>query len=265
MSDSAGAVYRVERYAGARGGLSIATPDGPASNSQAVLQSLTSNATSDMFQKVFAFSLDELQDTTSLNNASETIYSAGQGAPGLPALRKSLSDNRSQIYLSRGNIQKVPTLLKDLQAVDAQLRGIEGNAGRYGALTARKSEIDVELQDADAELGRLSSQRAEIENLLAGWEDWIALSGCETQLRDMPRYINFPDNPILRLESIEERIRQSRELCDEAAAQLRQAEEAASVEIPDENLLYDKDLIEVIRRARGSFDDSSQGFAGAQG
>ena len=256
VSDSAGAGYGVERYAGARGGLSIATANGPASNPDALLQRLTGNATPDLFRNVFAFSLDELQAAASLNDSSGVIYSAGQGAPGLPALKKSLGDQKGQIYLNKGINQEVPRLLNTLREVDTQLRVIEGNAGRYGALTVRKSEIDVELQDADTELGRLSSQRAEIESLLAGWEDWIALSGCETQLRDMPRYINFPDNPIPRLESIEERIRQSRELCDEAAAQLRQAEEAASVEIPDENLLYDKDLIEVIRRARGSFDDS---------
>ena len=256
VSDNAGDVYGVERYAGARGGLSIATSNGPASNTEALLQRLTGNATPDLFRNVFAFSLDELQAAASLNDSSGVIYSAGQGAPGLPTLRKSLGDQKGQIYLSRGNNQEVPRLLNTLRDVDTQLRVIEGNAGRYGALTARRAEIDVELQDADAELGRLSSQRAEIESLLAGWEDWIALSGCETQLRDIPRYVNFPDNPIPRLESIEERIRQSRELCDEAAAQLRQAEEAASVEIPDENLLYDRDVIEVIRRARGSFDDS---------
>ena len=256
VSDSAGAVYGVERYAGARGRLSIATANGPASNADALLQRLTGNATPDLFRNVFAFSLDELQAAASLNDSSGVIYSAGQGAPGLPALRKSLSDHKGQIYLSRGNNQEVPKLLNALREVDAQLRAIEGNAGRYGALAARRAEIDVELQDADVELQRLGVQRTEIQNLLSGWDDWLALSDCETQMKDMPRHINFPDNPIPRLESIEERIRQSRELCEEASAQLRQAEEAASIEIPDENLLYDKDLIEVIRRARGSFDDS---------
>jgi uncharacterized protein YhaN len=256
VSDSAGAVYGVERYAGARGGLYIAAGNGPASNADALLQRLTGNATPDLFRNVFAFSLDELQAFASLSDSSGAIYSAVQGAPGLPALRKSLSDHKGQIYLSRGVNQEVPRLLNALRDVDGQLRAVEGNAGRYGTLTARKSEIGAELREADAELERLNTQRAEIKSLLDGWEDWIALSTCETQLRDMPRYVNFPDNPIPRLESIEERIRQSRELCDEAAAQLRQAEEAASVEIPDENLLYDKDLIEVIRRTRGSFDDS---------
>ena len=255
----------MERYAGARGGLSIAAANGPASNSEALLQRLTGNATPDLFRNVFAFSLDELQAAASLNDSSGVIYSAGQGAPGLPALKKSLSDHKGQIYLSRGNNQRVPNLVKELQAVDAQLRVIEGNAGRYGALTARKSEIDAELLDADVELGRLSSQRAEIQNLLNGWDDWVALSDCEAQLRDMPRYVDFPENPIARLDGIEERARLFREERDEAAGQLLRAEEAAAADIPGEDLLYDAAGIEAVRRARSSFDNSVRDLPERQG
>ena len=266
VSDSAGAVYGVERYAGARGGLNIAAPDGPthqngirsldSRGAEALLQRLTGNATPDLFRNVFAFSLDELQAAASLNDSSGTIYSAGQGAPGLPALRKSLSDHKSQIYLSRGNNQEVPRLLNTLRDVDTQLRAIEGNAGRYGSLTVRKSEIDAELQDADAWLARLNAQCAEIDRLLSGWDDWVALSGCESQLRDIPKYVDFPDNPIPRLESLEVQIRQLREDRDEAAGQLQRDEEAAAAEIPGEDLLYDRERIEIIRRARSSFDNS---------
>ena len=265
VADSAGAVYGVERYAGARGGLSIATHNGPASNADGLLQRLTGNATPDLFRNVFAFSLDELQAAASLNDSSGVIYSAGQGAPGLPALRKSLSDHRGQIYLSRGNNQRVPNLVKELQAVDAQLRTVEGNAGRYGALTARKAEIGAELQEADAELERLNNQRAEIQNLLNGWEDWVALSDCEARLRDMPRYVDFPENPIARLDSIEERARLFREERDEAAGQLLRAEEAAATHIPGEDLLYDVAGIESVRRSRSSYDNSVRDLPERQG
>ena len=265
VSDSAGTVYGVERYAGARGGLSIATHDGPASNADGLLQRLTGNATPDLFRNVFAFSLDELQAAASLNDSSGVIYSAGQGAPGLPALRKSLGDQRGQIYLVKGANQEVPKLVKDLQSVDAQLRTVEGNAGRYGALTARKSEIDSELLDADAELGYLGVQRAEIQNLLNGWDDWVALSDCEAQLRDMPRYVDFPENPIARLDGLEERTRLFREERDEAAGQLKRAEEAAAADIPGEDLLYDVAGIEAVRRARSSFDNSVRDLPERQG
>ena len=256
VSDNAGAVYDVERYAGARGGLSIATPEGPANNPETLLQRLTGNATPDLFRNVFAFSLDELQAAASLNDSSGVIYSAGQGAPGLPTLKKSLSDHKGQIYLNRGNNQEVPKLLGTLRDVDTQLRAIESNAGRYGVLTARRSEIDLELQETDAELERVNIQRAEIQDLLSGWDDWVALSDCEAQLRDMPRYVDFPENPVARLDSLEERVREAKESREEAASQLRRAEEAASADISGEALLDDKVSIEAIRRARSSYDNS---------
>ena len=256
LSDSVEVIYGVERYAGTRGGLNVAAPDGPASNAEAVLRRLTGNAAPDLFRNVFAFSLDELQAAASLNDSSGTIYSAGQGAPGLPALRKSLSDHKSQIYLTRGNNQEVPRLLNTLRDIDEKLRVIEGNAGRYGVLTARKLEIDWELKAGDAEFSRLNARLHEIESLIAGWDDWLALSNCETQLQDVPRYVDFPENPVPRLENLEAQIRQAREDRDETAEQLRRAEEASEVDIPGENLLDDAGSIEAIRRARSSFDNS---------
>ena len=266
LCDDAGAIFDIQRYAGTRGGgLSVAASNGPSPSAEILMQRLTGNATPDLFRNVFAFSLDELQADTSLKNSSGAIYSAGQGAPGLPALRKSLEDQKGQIYLSRGNNQEVPRLLNALRDVDAQLRTIEGNAGRYGLLTARKSEIASELQNADAELDRINLQRTEIQNLLSGWDDWVALSDCETQLRDMPRYLDFPENPIARIDSLLEREREARENRDESAGQLRLAEEGASAEIPGEDLLDNAGSIEAVRRDRSRFDAAVRDLPERQG
>ncbi len=254
LRDDAGVVYSVERHAGARGGLAVLTPDGPVSNPGALMQRLTGNATPDLFRNVFAFSLDELQVAASLNDASGTIYSAGQGAPGVPGLLKSLGEHKGEIYRTRGNNQEVPRLVNALRDIDSQLRVIEGNAGKYGALTERKSEIDAELEEADTELSRLNARRGDIDRLRDGWEDWLALSACESQLQAMPKYVDFPENPIVRLDALVDRVRQAREDRDETAGQLRQVEEAASAGIPGEDLLYDREGIEAVRRDRNRFD-----------
>ena len=246
--------YSVERHAGARGGLAVVAPDGPVSNPGVLMQRLTGNATPDLFRNVFAFSLDELQVSASLNDASGTIYSAGQGAPGVPGLLKSLGENKGGIYRSRGNNQAVPRLVTALRDIDSQLRVIEGNAGKYGALTERKAEIDGELEEADAELSRLSVRRGEIDRLRDGWEEWLALSACESRLQGMPRYVDFPENPIVRLDNLVDRVRQAREDREETAGQLRQVQDAASVDIPGEDLLYDRERIEAVRRDRNRFD-----------
>ena len=254
LSNDDGIIYDVERYSGTQGGLSVVTPSGPASDAETVLRQLTGAATSDLFKTVFAFSLDELQEAASLQGSS--IYSTGQGVPRLPALERMLSEKKSQIYLSKGNNQEVPKLLNMLKGVDEQMKAVEGNASRFGGLTARKLEIGRELQAADNELSWVNARRAEIDNQLNGWNDWLGLSNCETQLRDMPRFEKFPESPIPRLESFEAQIRQIRDDRDEVDRQLQQAGEAAAAVIPEENLLDDARQIEDIRRARNSFDNS---------
>ena len=252
LSAGDGMAYTVERFAGITNSLRVVAGDGPVSDAVTVLRRLTGGATLDSFKTTFAFSLDELQEATQLNDSN--IYNAGQGTSRLPALKKSLEEQRRDIYLATGAKQEVPRLVKEIQSVDQQLRAVADNAGRYGSLTARKSEIDSELQDADAELSRLNTERANIERLLSGWEDWLTLSGCESQLRDMPRYVDFPENPVVQLDGLTERVRQAGQDLDEAAGQLRQAEEAASADIPGEDLLYDRERIEAIRRDRNRFD-----------
>ena len=256
LRDDAGEPYQVERYAGTRGGLSVTISGGPVSNAGALMQRLTGNAPSDMFRNVFAFSLDELQIASSLNDSNGAIYSAVQGAPGLPALRRSLGDHKGQIYLNRGSNQEVPRLLNALKDVDTQLRAVEGNAGRFGQLTARRSEIGRELEEADAELGKLAFQRGEIQRLLDGWEDWLGFSDSESQLRELPEFAEFPEDAIARLENLEGRIQLAKETRDEIAIQLRRLVEAAEATIDDEDLLYDAARMETIRRDRNRFDSA---------
>ena len=186
LADDSGEVFTLERYAGPRGGsVVVRTEEGESLDPAIILPKLTGNATPDLFRNVFAFSLDELQNEGLMNDAgvANRIYGAGLGVSRLHDLSEALIMSKRGIFLPTGQQQKVAESLRELERIDGQLRVIEGNAGRYGALTARKSGIASELQEAEGELTRLGAQNAEIGRLLAGWEDWIALTDCESHLR----------------------------------------------------------------------------------
>ena len=256
ICDDTGAPFVIERFAGTKGGLNVTTPQGPASNAEPVLQRLTGGATSDLFGNVFAFSLDELQEASSLEDSSGVIYSAGQGTPSLLRLKKNLSERKREIYLYKGNNQEVPRLLSVLKELDERLRTIATHSGRYGELTTRRSEITDELADAELGIAGLNEQIAKMERQKNGWEDWIALCECESKLGEVPEYAGFPESAVTRLDSIEEGIRLAREEYESTDELLRQAEESANLEIPDENMLEVRTSVEAIRRSRGSFDGS---------
>ena len=62
-----------------------------------------------------------------------------------------------------------------------------------------------------------------------------------------------------------DRVRQAREDRDETAGQLRQVEDAASAGIPSEDLLYDRECIEAVRRDRNRFDAAARDLPEREG
>ena len=234
FSDDGGAVYTLERFAGARGGLtSLLTEAGETPDVATTLPRLTGHATPDLFKNVFAFSLDELQSDGLMYDSgiSDRIYSAGLGVSKLPEFARTLSDRKEKLFRPRGSAQKITDSLRELENVDRRLQAALGNADEYSRLVSRQDEISQELAAATAELSRLNSSGIEIASLQTGWDDWIALTDCETRIGDIPRFKQFPENPTVRLESFEERARQGHEDLETAAEDLRKAEEAASASL----------------------------------
>ena len=257
LSGDGGEVYILERYSAANGGrVALRAGGGEPLDANTVLSRITGQATPNLFNSVFAFSIDELQEIGALNETSVSgaIYSAGQGVPGLPALSRSLGERRGRIFTSgRGRAQEIPRLVNELRDIDGKLGAIEGNAGRYRDITARKLQIEEALRSCDEEQGRLNARQAEVKNLKAAREDWIELTGCEAHLETLPRYERFPDDPIPRLEGIEERARGAGNDVNEAVEQLKLAEEAVAAIAPEEGLLEIAARIEEIRRGRTSY------------
>ena len=258
LSDDLSLAYTLERFAGARGGqVDLRTVDGEPLQGETPLERATGRITPDIFRNVFALSLDELQSEGLMNDAGivNHIYSAALGVSKLPEFTKILSERKQRIFRPRGRSQ-IDSLLSDLENMDQQLQETMGSAGRYATRIDRKLEIEVELKGTDVELSQLNDSSVEIGNLLSGWDDWLVLRQCEVRLQEIPRYEQFPEDPIARLDGLMERARQVGEDVDVTAEQLRQSKEAVAAIIPNEDLIEVEGKIEDIRRARSSFDNS---------
>ena len=254
-----GESYTLERFAGPRGGPhALRAESGQLNGDPAALQRLTGHATLDLFSNVFAFSLDEIQSEGLMSNSEVAgrLYSVGMGASGLPEFSRDLSGRRDALFRPRGSAQRIAGLLRDLSDIAGQLQLIQGNADDYRSLTARQDVILRELEEADGEISRLNLRRSEIQRLLEGWDDWVALEELGSRLRAMSEFEGFPESAIERLEELEDRVRQATEDRDEVAAELHLISESARAAIPGEALLPDTDHVDAIRRGRSSFDKS---------
>ena len=268
LSGDDGQYYTVERYAGNRGEAVAARNDaGDPLDPNEFLPRITGQAAQAVFNNVFAFGIDELQQVGLLDDSAvnESIYSAGQGVPGLSAFIQRLTARKRGLFLPTGRAQEVIRLASSLREIDDQLQAAEGNANRYGSLTARRAGIETELQALDEERSQWNTRQAEVRNLVSGWDDWVELNNCNSQLEDLPNYEQFPDDAIPRLEAFQERVRQAGSDSEEAAEQMRAATEAAVTSIPAEALLEAADQVEDIRRGRDNFDSSVHDLPERQG
>ena len=264
LSGDDGQAYTLERYAGT---VAVRNDAGDPLDPTEFLPRITGRAAQAVFNNVFAFTIDELQQVGLLDDSSvnESIYSVGQGVPGLSAFGQRLTARRRDIFLPTGKAQEVIRLAGSLREVDGQLQAVAGNADRYGSLTTRRARVETGLQALDEEHSRWNTRQAENRNLISGWDDWVKLNNCDSQLETLPTYEQFPDDAIPRLEALQERARQAGTDSEEAAEQLRVATEAAAAGIPDEALLEAADRVEEIRRGRGSFDGSVHDLPERQG
>lgn len=177
VTDDSGNRYVIERHAGVRGGpVSVQNEAGQALG-DAGLNTLRANATKDVFESIFAFSLEELQNETSLQKPSvnDQIYSAGLGASKLPAAFDSLSKRSADIFAPRAQTRKVNGLISKLKDVDSKLDEIKDNASEYARLVSRRNEIEVELEDLRTESSKLNDRRRNFERIDKAWIDWIEL------------------------------------------------------------------------------------------
>tara|TARA_B100000315_G_scaffold60827_2_gene55289 strand:- start:5747 stop:8866 length:3120 start_codon:yes stop_codon:yes gene_type:complete len=257
LTDGAGQQYTVQRHQGPRGGpLDVTGPNG-ARFDASVMPSLV-GPSADLFRSVFAFSLDELQDMKSLSGeeVSGRIYSAGVGAANLPAAVRELDASRQAIFAPRGRSHQAAAILNELQDTESQLAETADQATEYGRLTTRGQQVREELESIATRRAELSSQASDLDRLSRAWDEWTPIRLREDRLKALPEFEQFPENAVVRLEGLDERIDEAAPEVENAQAALTQAEIEASKEVPDEDLAPEAMVIESIRRGRDRFDSS---------
>ena len=221
------------------------------------LTTLLGNHSRDVFEQVFAFTLDELYSDALLNdaNVNSQIYSAGMGVTALPNAIKSIESKRRDIFLKSGTSQKTYTVHSKLEEIEKKLEEVAGNAASYGHLTIRLHQVDTKLRGLVAHQQRIQSQFGRQVILRNSWEAWNDLVSAEQQLATLPIIGNFPADGINRLEKLEERVRTARLEYDSAGHSVAEAKREADVSVEHETILEHSSDIRSLQSGRTAFDD----------
>ena len=258
IADDAGTEYIIERYVGTHGGpVTITGIDGEPYSS-VKLNQLLGSATRDVFENVFAFSLDELQTSDLLKdeNVNSQIYSAGMGSSNLPDLIKKMGSDMEKLYRPGGSKPIVNSIAAELDVVEIKIREITRNSARYSALKDSAENADEKISESAQRKQDLLKRGISLGSMKDGWESWVHLLDIEQQLEQLPQHTGLPANPIEELEK-EEAALAAAKVDFNAAEELLQATRLDADAIqPDELVLEDEIPIADINQRKAAIEKS---------
>ncbi len=258
ITTDAGEVITIDRNPGRGDGpVSLTTgagetfPDGE-------LPRLLGNHSRNVFEGIFAFTLDELNDQNRLSDDSVNlqIYSAGIGAMKLPDALAALDRQKREIFVPRGSSQAVPKIATEIDRTNSELQQIAGYATEYRRQSDRLAEIDRQRDDLGTQRLQIASEQDRLENLERAWDHWNELISAEQRLAELPAVEAFPENGVIRLETLEARAEAATEELSAAEERVKRIGASVDEDIEHLTILERSSEVRALERGRSAFDQS---------
>ena len=258
IATDAGEVITIDRVQGRGDGPVSLTAASGETPSASELPRLLGNHSKSVFQNIFAFTLDELNNESLLNDDSVNlqIYSAGIGAMRLPDALTTLDRQKSEIFRPQGRNQLIPSVLQSIEGTDTKLREIAGYAVEYRRQSDRLAEIDRELGEAGARRLKVASEQDRFENLERAWDHWSELINAEQRLAELPSVQTFPENGVVRLETLEAQAETAHDELSIAQERVQRISASVDQDIEHLSILEQSSEVRALERGRSAFDQS---------
>ena len=258
IATDAGQLITIERAQGRGDGPVSLTTDTGETLPVRDLSRLLGNHSRSVFQNIFAFTLDELNNESLLDDDSVNlqIYSAGIGAMRLPDALAALDRQKREIFVPRGSSQSVPKITAEIERTNSELQEIAGYATEFRRQSDRLAEIERALGAVGARRLQIASDQDRLENLVRTWDHWNELINAEQRLAELPAVKSFPENGIIRLETLEAQAETAREEQLAADERVRRIRANVDEEIEHLTILEKSSEVRALERGRSAFDQS---------
>lgn len=202
LTDHKGNHYRIERY----DGVGSVTLDDGTKLGEDYLHQLLGGITSELFQNLFAFSLDELHEINSLQSdeISGYLFNAGTGAGAGTILdaEKKISQEMEQLYKPRGKNQDIQRLLKELEETRLELQTSKESLGQFNQKGEAAKAIDDQIIQQEQQIQREKVQLNWIEKCTKTHDSWMKLVELQRERDELPRLTDFPEDALNRFEKL---------------------------------------------------------------
>ncbi len=251
LTDGDGITYRVERVFRRRvkGDVTVYLPDGGSAGEE-VLSRLIGQINEKVFKQIFAFGLSELQELENLREEeiNHFIYTAGTGdGQVIQKAQKSLSDREQELFKKAGSKSIINMKLNEIRDIYQELQRLRQENAEYDRLIEELDRVNHELERLNRNVDEYQHQLVWQEKLLQQYDAFESYLEMEDRLQGIPVVDDFPENGVVRLDTLEQNIRdKTAELNDLKERKDRLIQEMQSIDCND-NLLDHREEIEHLR------------------
>ncbi|NBI31179.1 AAA family ATPase [Chengkuizengella marina] len=205
LEDDSGENIRIERFHGKKD--TIYTSHGTILTEQEMQQRL-GGISKQLFLDLFAFSLSELQEMSTLQSEemSSYLFHSGMGihANRIMEAEKKLIGVMDSLFKPRGKNQLIIQQLKSLETIDHKLRENRGDIEKYNAYQQTLIQIHDEIQSVELFIKETQDQLKWLNICLKVRELWIREQEIIEELDRLPKFQHFPVDAKIRYEKLVE-------------------------------------------------------------
>ena len=215
LTDEQGHHFRIERYDGGtpasnRGKqaghkIKITLEDG-STVGEDYLHRLLGGVTSDVFRNLFAFSLSELQEISTLQSdeISGYLFNAGVGAGAGTILEaeKRIVQEMDQLFKPKGRNQEIQQILKALEETRIELQLNKESVSRFNQRMDELTQSKELLLQLESQLDAIKFDANWIDKCLKTRGRWIELVEFRKELDELPSFHGFPEDALSRYEKL---------------------------------------------------------------
>ena len=196
-----------ERTAGSSGGSIELMYEGKSVEDQVIWNQLLGNATKEIFENVYAFSLDELTswEKLSASGVEDKIFSVGLGLGNISIsdVEGYIQKQADEIYTQRGKIQQIPAILNKILLKKNRVLEIQNNLPLYQELTQQIKQLDSEIINSENYLKESRNEKEMLDKYLNCYENFISVVKINEELEILPELQIYPNDGIEQLKVIE--------------------------------------------------------------
>ena len=193
--------------------------NGTSSGNETQWLQLLGNATREIYENVFAFSLDDLKDIDklSVSGVEDKIFSIGSGMGNISIgkIINDIQDITDQIYSQRGSKQLIPAIYKSIQEKKSEIKSIQENLPVYMELAETIKKLTEEIHIVEESLKDDRNKKGKLEDYLKCYGSFVSAVRADEELEGLPESQDYPKEGRDKLKELEKEEKDLNDRIDE--------------------------------------------------